>query len=122
MSAPRDNRHTDRRGFSVIEVVVAMTIFSIVVLGLSATGAMAARDLQAGQKSASASSVVQGTVDSLISLGWAALSPQSGVDTAQGVVVNWQVTGDNPRRLVAVTERLVMSTTHVDTIVTYVSK
>lgn len=116
------NRRKDTDGFSVVEVVVAMTIFSIVVLGLSATGAVAARDLNAGQQSTSTAAVVQHTADSLTSLGWAGLTAQSGSDTTQGHAVNWVISGDNPRSVVVVVQRQVMSATYADTVVTYVSK
>jgi prepilin-type N-terminal cleavage/methylation domain-containing protein len=122
MRKPAPKRRESTGGFSVIEVLVAITIFSIVVLGVAATGAVTARNLNSGQESTSAATAVQTKVDSLASLGWAALTPQSGADSAQGHSVSWVVTGDNPRHLVVVIHRQVMSQTLADTIVTYVSK
>jgi type II secretion system protein I len=122
MRQPAPKRRKDTGGFSVIEVLVAITIFSIVVLGVAATGAVTTRNLSSGSESTSAATVVQSKVDSLTSLGWAALTAQSGADSAQGHAVNWVVSGDNPRHVVVVVHREVMSQTFADTIVTYVSK
>ena len=122
MRTPAPMRRSNSGGFSVIEVLVAITIFSIVVLGVAATGAVSARNLNSGQESTSAATAVQSKVDSLTSLGWAALTAQSGSDSVQGHAVNWMVTGTNPRHVVVVVQRHVMSQTFADTIVTYVSK
>lgn len=122
MRKPAPKRRKNTGGFSVIEVLVAITIFSIVVLGVAATGAVSARNLNSGQESTSAAIAVQSKVDSLTSLGWAALTAQSGADSVQGHAVDWVVSGDNPRHVVVVVRRQVMSQTFADTIVTYVSK
>jgi len=122
MRTPAPKRRRNSGGFSVIEVLVAITIFSIVVLGVAATGAVSARNLNSGQESTSAATAVQSKVDSLTSLGWAALTAQSGSDSVQGHSVNWTVTGTNPRHVVVVVHRQVLSQAFADTIVTYVSK
>ena len=122
MRQPAPKRQMDTGGFSVIEVLVAITIFSIVVLGVAATGAVSASNLNLGQESTSAATAVQSKVDSLTSLGWAALTEQSGADSAQGHALTWVVSGDNPRHVVVVVRRQVLSQTFADTIVTYVSK
>ncbi len=122
MKTPAPERQQGTGGFSVIEVLVAITIFSIVVLGVAATGAVSVRSVYAGQESTSAATAVQSKVDSLTSLGWTALTPQSGADSVQGHSVNWTVTGDNPRHVVVVVQRQVLSQTYADTVVTYVSK
>ena len=54
------------RGFSLVEVIVAMTLLSIGLLGIAATGAMSARMLSQAELSEDITVAAQNVLDSLI--------------------------------------------------------
>jgi prepilin-type N-terminal cleavage/methylation domain-containing protein len=54
------------RGFSLVEVIVAMTLLSIGLLGIAATGALSARMLSQAELSEDITLAAQNVLDSLI--------------------------------------------------------
>ena len=99
MTVERGPLWRDRRGVSLVEIMVAMALFGVGVLALTATGTVSVRNLQAGKSYQAASMAATGKLDSLRGLGWAALAGESGADTVLGYPMAWAVTGDNPRVL-----------------------
>ncbi len=116
------NRLRDARGVSVIEVMVALLIFTLAILSLASAGFVASRSLRSGRSYMGAWSAAQSKLDSLTAAGWTALGGTSGVDTVQGYPVTWDVQGDDPRRVILVVERSISGQVFADTFVTYVAQ
>ncbi len=113
----------DTRGISLVEVLVALIIFSVVIVGLSSVGLVSTRTLRAGDSYAGASIAAQSKLDSLRSAGWVALTDGlTGSDTVEGYAVSWSVAGDDPRKVTLVVARSVMGMIYPDTFVTYVAQ
>ncbi len=55
-----------RRGFSLVEVIVAMLLLSIALLGIAGTALLAARTLASGEISEQATQAAAATLDSLV--------------------------------------------------------
>ncbi len=113
----------DTRGISLVEILVALLIFSVAIIGLSSVGLVSTRTLRAGDSYARASIAAQSKLDSLRSAGWAALTDGlTGSDNVQGYAVSWSVAGTDPRRVTLVVARSVMGMIYPDTFVTYVAQ
>ncbi len=115
-------RLRDARGISVIEVMVALMIFTLALLSLASAGLVASQTLRSGRSYMGSWSVGQSKLDSLTAAGWTALGGTSGVDTVQGYPVTWNVQGTNPRRVTLVVERSLSGQVFADTFVTYVAQ
>lgn len=120
MTAEPIEPRRDERGFSLIEVLVAITIFAVAILALSSTGLIASHTLRQGRGYMSSAAVARIKLDSLTAVGWAALAGQTGSATVSGYPVSWQVTGANPRSVVVIVGRQVLGNTYADTFATYV--
>ena len=122
MKANKVNKRFDARGVSIIEVLVALSIFTIAILVLASTGLVSTRTLRAGRSYMTASAVAQTKLDSLTSLGWTGLTGVSGSATVQGYPVTWEVYGVNPKRIILVVHRQVAAKVYADSFVTYVAQ
>ncbi len=112
----------NRRGMTLIEVMVALTVFTIAILVLASTGVVAYQTLEHGDDFAHSATIAQTKLDSLTALGWAALVPQTGSDTVASYPVSWVVQDSNPRRIIMVVQRQAAGTVMADTFVTYVAE
>lgn len=113
----------DTRGISLVEILVALLIFSVAIVGLSSVGLVSSRTLRSADSYANASIAAQSKLDSLRSAGWAALTDGlTGSDNVQGYAVSWSVAGTDPRKVTLVVARSVMGTIYPDTFVTYVAQ
>ena len=116
-------RMGNTRGVSLIEVIVAILIFTMAIVALTSVGLVSTRTLRAGDSYGVASIAAQSKLDSLTSLGWAVLTDGlTGADTVQGYPVAWEVKGTDPRRVILVVDRYVAGTVYADTFVTYVAQ
>ncbi len=122
MDAKRDIWLSNARGVSIIEVIVALFIFTIVVLGLAASGLVASQTLRSGRSFIASSAVAQSKLDSLTAMGWDSIGGASGTDNVQGFPVSWNVLGTNPRRVIVVVQRTAPTGVFADTFVTYVAQ
>ena len=122
MTTIRDtSAQPDRRsGFSLVELVVAITLFSLVVLGMIQM-AMVSRTLtRAGELKTRAWSVASQQMEQLRLTPFDDLT--SGSDSVQGYPVSWAVTGTEPKTVTLLIERPdVLETSAVDTFVMHVS-
>ncbi len=116
------DRPDNRRGMTLIEVMVALTVFTIAILALASSSVAAYQTLDHGGDLAHSASIAQTKLDSLTALGWAALGPQTGSETVAGYPVNWVVQDSNPRRIIMVVQRQAAGTVMADTFVTYVAQ
>ncbi len=115
-------RHRNEAGHSLLEILVAMVMFSITLLSLAGGTLLAMRSMTASKAYAVGAVAAQSTLDSLRSLGWTALAGLSGSYTTQGHAVTWAVTGTNPRKITVAVVRRTTPTVRSDTFVTYVAR
>jgi prepilin-type N-terminal cleavage/methylation domain-containing protein len=93
-------------GFSLIEVVVALLVFNLGVLGLAATSALTARMLNEGHRRGQTVDLAQ---DRLEALRQAALASPAcrglanGTLTVDGIGERWAVSGAGPSRDLEIT-------------------
>ncbi|MFL5577297.1 MAG: prepilin-type N-terminal cleavage/methylation domain-containing protein [Gemmatimonadaceae bacterium] len=68
-AASRRSPHAAARGgFTVVEIIVAIMILSIGVLGLASTAAVVQRQMAMGERQAAAATIAQGRFDKLTSV------------------------------------------------------
>ena len=84
-----------RDGFSLIEVLIGMTILSMVMLGLGGAAALGLAQMANARQDLQYSADVQQVGDSLVAKGWNKVT--SGSQTIRGRAVSWTVTTLNPK-------------------------
>jgi prepilin-type N-terminal cleavage/methylation domain-containing protein len=110
MSNHRSDRGAQRRGFTIVEVIVAIMILAIGVLGLAATSGVVTRQLGRGNLQTIASTVAQSRFDSLASVPCANLAPTSGVNqtgtaNTRGIRESWVISDSNDMKAIVDTIR-----------------
>lgn len=85
----------DRSGFSLVEVVVAIIILAIGVLGLGGTTAYTVRQVTLSDTMTERAAAFQTIIDRLQSLPYD--SVVAGADTVGIFATNWTVTPDGPQ-------------------------
>jgi prepilin-type N-terminal cleavage/methylation domain-containing protein len=102
-----------REGFSLIEVLVGMTILSVVMLGLGGAAALGLTQMAKARQDLQYSADVQQVGDSLVAKGWNKVT--SGSQTIRGRTVAWTVTTLNPKsqKVVVVAQRRGQANTSV---------
>mgnify|MGYP006189683301 CR=1 FL=1 len=80
-----------RDGASLVELIVALTIFTVGLLGLAAVAAVAQRSFAAASAVERGSDVVAQITDSLLHVD----APVDGRHQAGDVVVHWQIAQDS---------------------------
>lgn len=83
-------RNAPRGGFTVVELLVAMMVFAIGVLGLVATTATVTRLMGGATRQTLAATTAQSRLEKLRGSPCATLA--SGADTVRGIVSVWTVT------------------------------
>lgn len=78
-----------RRGFTIIELVVAIIIMTVGVLALATGSAGVARQMRAGNQSAVAATVGQARLENIRSLGCSSIS--NGTATTRGMSEKWAI-------------------------------
>lgn len=96
---------TDRRGFSLVEVMIAMTLMGLAMMSLAGAAALALSQMVKARQDLQYSADVQQVADSLVGLGWNHVS--SGSATIRGRPVSWTVSAANanPQKLNIVVQR-----------------
>ena len=96
-------RPTNRRGFTLIEVIAAIILLTIGLLAVAGLGVVAAKTTRRGSTQTLAAAIAQSRFDSLSSLPCYTLATSgatSGTSTTRGVVERWRVVdGRNVKRL-----------------------
>ncbi len=114
----------DCRGVSLVEILIGVVILAMTLLGLVASGVIAARQIHIGRLDMSRWSAVQEQLESMHELPWDSLT--SGSDVVQGYPISWTVAESNPNKTKQV--RLMLSRENnagqmvEDTMIMYVTK
>ena len=91
-SARRARHRAARRGFTLVELVVAIILLSIGIIGLASTAGYVTRQMAGSSVQTIAASVAQNRVDSLTSIGCSRLtSGTTGSATTRGISETWTV-------------------------------
>jgi type IV pilus assembly protein PilV len=96
---------TARRGFTIPELVVAMLILTVGLLGLASTSAFVARQINGGNRMAVGASVAQARFDSLTSLSCQSLVGENfavarGTSTTRGIYESWAILDSNDTKTI----------------------
>ena len=111
---------TDERGASLLEVLLAVMIISLSLVGLMATGGVAVRQLHVARADMQLWSAVQYQVESLMKAGYDSLATDSSV--VHGYPMRWTVSGTDPMKVLFVVESETRAQQVVeDTIVLYLT-
>ena len=83
----------DRRGFTLVELIVAIVILSVGVLGLASTAAVVTRQIGGGAQQSRAAAVAQARFESLRGMSCVDYGglPFTGEDDAEGFRESWSV-------------------------------
>ncbi len=109
-----------RQGFTLIEIIMAVLIFSVMMGGVISAGFVASYQLRMGQDDVRVWKAATHQLEKLIAEGYSSVS--SGSDTVQGYSTVWTVTGTDPKKILLVIDRTTLSgDVRPDTFVTYVT-
>ena len=92
-----------RQGFTLVEIIVALVIFSIMMGGLMSASLVASNQLKLGQVDAEVWEVATYQMEKLIALGYDSI--KNGEDTIQGYPVEWTINGSAPKRIFVTIDR-----------------
>jgi Tfp pilus assembly protein PilV len=98
--APRRRRGLarNRKGLSIIEVIIAMIVLTFGLLGMAGFSLTVTKQFKASSKQEIAALMVQSRIDSVASIRCEALAPsgpQSGTVTMLGVTEKWSIVDGN---------------------------
>jgi prepilin-type N-terminal cleavage/methylation domain-containing protein len=115
----------NRDGFSLVEVMIAMTLLAVAIMSLAGTAALGLAQMGKARQDLQYSADVQQVADSLVGAGWNHVS--SGSSTIRGRPVSWTVTAAGPasQKVDLLVQRRGQSsptTVYQDTVTLYVAK
>jgi uncharacterized protein (TIGR02598 family) len=84
----------NRKGFSLVEVMIAMTLMAVAMMTLASAAALGLTQMSKARQDLQYSADVQQVADSLVGVGWNRVS--SGSSSIRGRAVAWTVTTMNP--------------------------
>ena len=113
-----------REGFSIVEILVAMSLLSVVMMGLAGATTLGLSQMAKARQDLQYSADVQQVADSLVAKGWNNVA--SGSQTIRGRSVAWTVTTLNPKsqQVTIVAQRRGLANTGVifsDTVTLYLA-
>ena len=117
-------RSTSREGFSLIEVLVAMSLLSVVLLSLAGGATAALAQMGKARQDLAYSADVQQIADSLVSAGWKMVVPGSATVRGRNVVWDVEQINEKSDKVTIVIDRRGQANTHVvyaDTVALYLS-
>ena len=84
-----------RDGFSIVEVLVGMSLMSVVMMGLAGAATLGLSQMAKARQDLQYSADVQQVADSLVAKGWNNVA--SGSQTIRGRAVTWTVSAINAK-------------------------
>jgi uncharacterized protein (TIGR02598 family) len=113
-----------RGGFSLVEVLIAMSLLSFVMLGLGGAATLGLSQMGKARQDLAYAADVQQVSDSLVAKGWNKVN--SGSASIRGRAVSWTVTTINPKsqKVAIVAQRRGQANTSViyaDTVTLYLA-
>jgi prepilin-type N-terminal cleavage/methylation domain-containing protein len=112
----RTDHGSGRSGFTLVELVVALTVLVVGMLGLSATVGVVAARMNASLLETRVTTRAQAELESLLAGGTDPLA--SGEDRRGGLLVSWRVSGGDLQEIVVVVRGQLAGAEVVDTLVT----
>jgi prepilin-type N-terminal cleavage/methylation domain-containing protein len=88
-------RRRAERGFTLLEVIIAIVVLALGLLSLGATAGLTVRDLNRSRRDIAYWADVQQVADSLLSKGFGAVS--AGSATVRGRALSWTLTTVNSK-------------------------
>ena len=91
-----------REGFTIVEIIVAIMVLSVGVLGLAATAAVVQKQMAAGERQAAAAAIAQSRFDMLTSINCKSANLVGGTQSWRNghVKETWTVTaGSNVKQI-----------------------
>jgi prepilin-type N-terminal cleavage/methylation domain-containing protein len=82
--------YSNRKGFSLVEVMIAMTLMAVAVMSLAGAASLGLTQMGKARQDLQYSADVQQVADSLVGVGWNRVT--SGSSTIRGRPVSWIVT------------------------------
>jgi len=121
----RRTPQVERRGFSLVEILVAVTLLGCAVMSLAGAAALGLSQMGKARQDLGYSADVQQVADSLVGRGWGNVS--TGSSTIRGRSVSWTVSTINPnsQKINLVVTRRGQAQTNViysDTVTLFVAK
>jgi prepilin-type N-terminal cleavage/methylation domain-containing protein len=115
----------ERRGFSLVEILVAVTLLACAMMSLAGAAALGLSQMGKARQDLGYSADVQQVADSLVGRGWGNVS--TGSSTIRGRPVSWTVSTINPnsQKIDLVVTRRGQAQTNViysDTVTLFVAK
>ncbi len=111
-------RLREERGVSLVELMVAVVILAVALLGLAGAGGVAAQQLRIGRTDMHRWAAVQQQMEELVRMGYDSVT--TGAAVVQGYPMSWTVSGTNPKKVLFSVERTNLSDQLVkDTTVLY---
>ncbi len=113
------------RGFSLVEVIVALSLLSVVMMSLAGAAALGLSQMTKARQDLQYSADVQQVADSLVGLGWNNVT--TGSSNIRGRTVSWAVAtlSPNSQKVTVVVERRGQANTttlYSDTVMLYLAK
>lgn len=84
-----------RDGFSLVEVLVGMSLMSVVMMGLAGAATLGLSQMAKARQDLQYSADIQQVADSLVAKGWNNVA--SGSQSIRGRALTWTVTTLNPK-------------------------
>lgn len=85
----------EREGFSLVEVLIAMSLLTVVMMGLASAATLGLSQMGKARQDLQYSADVQQITDSLVAKGWNKVT--DGSQTIRGRAVSWTVTNLNAK-------------------------
>lgn len=104
MTARAKARLRARAGFTIVEMVVAIIVFTIGVMGLAGTAAYVARQMNGGAQQTLAATIAQSRIDSIAGTGCHAVG--SGTAVRKGISERWTVERPANFNVLRITEQV----------------
>jgi len=97
----RSRRKGHERGFTIAELLVTVTLFTVGVLAILGTGTFVTRMMGESTRQTLATSVAQSRIDQLRSNNWSCANYQTDSTTTRGIKEVWTISVMSPRAVSA---------------------